>query len=72
MRPECFDAVPNTSGADKAWTHWTRTFNGFITPIDTTIQTGNKLDTLVNYVSHDVFDYISECNDIESAMVVLE
>ena len=72
LRPERFDAVPNTSGADKAWTHWKRTFNGFITSIDTTVQTVNKLDILVNYVSPDVYEYISECNDFESAMVVLE
>ena len=70
--PERFDAVPNTSGADRAWIHWKRTFNGFITSIDTTAQTVNKLDILVNYVSPDVFEYITECNDFESAMVVLD
>ena len=64
-------AVPNTSGADKAWTHWKRTFNGFISSIDTTAQTVNKLHILVNYISHDFYEYISECIDFESAMVVL-
>ena len=33
LRPERFDAVPSTTGADKAWTHWKRTFDGFLSSI---------------------------------------
>ena len=33
LRPERFDAVPNTTGADKSWTHWKRTFESFLANI---------------------------------------
>lgn len=33
LRPERFDAVPSTTGADKAYTHWKRTFDGFLSSI---------------------------------------
>ena len=72
LHPEHFDAVPNGSGMDKAWIHWKRTFNGFASSICATNASVNTLDVLVNYVSPDVFEYISECNNYESAMQVLE
>ena len=70
LRPERFDAIPNTTGADKAWIHWKRTFNGFVTAIKATDNI--KFDMLVNYVSPSVFEYISECEDFTIAMQVLE
>lgn len=88
LRPERFSVLPNTSGADKAWLHWKRTFTNYIasairTPAATQPGDGetadptatlaaNKLDVLINYVSSSVYDYISECADYDTAIQTLE
>lgn len=72
LRPDRFDATPNASGSDKAWLHWKRTFNSFLTSVIASHKEINKLDMLVNYVSPTVFEFISECADYDSAMKNLE
>ena len=77
LRPERFNTLPNTSGADKTWLHWKRIFTSYIasrtlttTPTTTNGETSStttappaisKLDILVNHVSTPVYDFISEC-----------
>ena len=72
LRPERFDAVPDVLDSDKAWIHWKRTFDSFIASIRAINQDINKVNVLIIYVSPDVFEYISECDNHESAMQVLE
>ena len=87
LRPERFSTLPSTSGADKSWLNWKRTFTSFLAsePTTTTITTSgensaaavsdpatDKLDILINHVSTDVYDYISECEDYDSAIQTLK
>ena len=69
--PEQFGATSNSSGLDKAWPHWKRTFICFRVE-STTLTTGtgastvtaapafNKLDMLINFVSPTLFEYIAD------------
>ena len=72
LRPERFNAIPNTTDADKTWLHWKRTFTSFLQSVSTTTADVNKLDMLVNYVSPSVYEYISECTTYDSAINFLE
>ena len=87
LRPERFSVLPNTSGADKSWLHWKRTFTSYLASAITTptapttegsttgtnaSQGTDKLDVLINFVSTAVYDYISECANYESAIATLE
>ena len=86
LRPDRFSVLPNTSGADKAWLHWKRTFANYIasairTPTTTqttdgeaapTIPATDKLDGMINYISSSVYQFISECEDYDNAIDTLE
>ena len=51
------------------WKHWHRTFRNFIDESDENAP--NKFQTLVNYVSHNVYDYIEDCADYDAAIETL-
>jgi len=60
----CFeDAGPST--APKQWKHWRKTFENYVEDLDEQREEGrtafNKLEILLNCVSHDVYDVIEDC-----------
>ena len=73
---KCFDLEPQSPNVDKEWTHWKRTFSGFISAIERSLGANdppiNKLDLLCTYVSSSVYDYISEAQDYDSAITILD
>ena len=69
LRPEKFDADPNSSSSSSSWKHWYRTFQNFLQAIEE--HSPNKLDTLINYVAPSVYTNISECSSYEEAIEVL-
>ena len=72
LRPERFDAVPNTIGSDKSWLHWKRTFTSFIASVTASNAGINRLEVLINYVSPSIFEFITECENYDTAMNTLE
>ena len=70
MKPERFDADPTNADASKQWLHWYRTFQNFLSTIAEFKP--NELNTLVNYVSSQVYDLISDCQSYEDAIAILE
>lgn len=70
LRPNRLDLDPNSPTASKEWKHWRRTFTNFIEECGE--DAPDKFRTLVNCVSHNVFDYIEECTDYESAIDTLQ
>ena len=70
LRPGRFDAIPNARGSDKAWLHWKKTFTEILTSIAE--HEPNSLNVIINYVSPEVFEYIADCTDYDSALETLE
>lgn len=67
LRPEKFDANPNSSEAAKEWKHWLKTFENFLSVSNATTEP-QKLQVLHNFISATIFDYISECADYKAAI----
>ncbi|XP_068241042.1 uncharacterized protein [Palaemon carinicauda] len=62
LRPERFEADPDSATAAKEWTHWLRTFNNFYQAVQKTSPSADKLILLTNYVAPRVYDYIADCD----------
>ena len=67
LKPARFDCDPNSPGSDKQFKHWLTTFKNFVGTINTASSASNtdaeaapdtKLNTLINYISASVFEYI--------------
>ncbi|XP_046863329.1 uncharacterized protein LOC124457082 [Xenia sp. Carnegie-2017] len=69
LKPQRLDLDPNSSSAAKEWKHCLRTFNNFIQECGD--KASNKHRTLINYVSHSVYDYIEDCQDFDSSIEAL-
>ena len=69
LKPERFDADPNSSNAAKEWQHWLCTFNNFLSALDSTQI--NKLNLLINYISPNVYEYVTDCKGFEEAISLL-
>ena len=66
LRPVRFGSDPTSPNSAREFTHWLQTFNNFLVSI---AEHGpNKLNTLVNYVTSDVFDYIEGITVYEEAI----
>lgn len=78
LRPSRLDIDPNSSTAANEWRHWHKTFTNFIEDCtDKASQTKgckppNKLRTLINCVSHSVYQYIEECTTYDDAISTLK
>ena len=70
LRPERFAADPSGSRASKAWIHWKRTFDNFLSVLPS--KDLDKFGVLTNFVSPTVFEYIEECSTFESALETLQ
>ena len=69
LKPARLDLDPNSPSAAKEWKHWHRTFRNFIDEYGENAP--NKFRTLVNNVSHNVYDYIVDCADYDAAIETL-
>ena len=65
LRPERFHCEPNAENSTKRWQHWLTTFENFIETIES--DDLNKLKVLVNYLSAEVYQFISEADDFDTA-----
>ena len=67
LRPERFDGRPSNSPVE--WNHWFRTFTNFLeTIVD---KNPDKLNTLINYVSPTVYNYIADAATYDDAIATL-
>ncbi|XP_068212661.1 uncharacterized protein [Palaemon carinicauda] len=70
LKPASLDLNLSLPSAAKEWRHWHKTFSYFIQECGENAP--NKLRTFVNYVSHNVYEYIEECVDYDTAISTLE
>ena len=70
LRPTTFDVEPSATGATKRWLHWLCTFNNLLQSL-TPEQQANKFQILVNHISPNVFEFISECSTYDDAIQTL-
>lgn len=70
LKPSRLDIDPNSPSATKEWKHWRRTFTNFIKECGE--KAPDKHRTLVNYVSHNIYEYIEDCPDYEASIEALE
>ena len=76
LRPSRFDGDPSSSTVEKEWKHWKRTFTNFIAKLtfstDAATQQTEKLNTLINYISAEVYEYIGAETTYDNAIAKLE
>ncbi|XP_072401729.1 uncharacterized protein [Diabrotica undecimpunctata] len=71
LRPDRFDADPNSPRSSQEWMHWKATFENFISSmID--VSEEEKFKLLVNYVSNNIYELISDCRKYSEAKSILE
>ena len=58
LHPERFEADPNAENSTKRWQHWLKMFENFLKSIAD--QEPDKLKVLINFLSAEVFEFISE------------
>ena len=72
---------PNTTNADETYKLWFRTFNNFLESLSTSnaanssqssTQTVNKFNLLINYIEPNVYELISECETYDQANETLK
>ncbi|XP_063624762.1 uncharacterized protein LOC134796503 [Cydia splendana] len=71
LRPERFEGDPSQSTAAAEWEHWKKTFNNFLA-VQVLSSDQVKLNILINHLSPNVYNYISECQTYEQAIRVLD
>ncbi|XP_050500625.1 uncharacterized protein LOC126880642 [Diabrotica virgifera virgifera] len=71
LRPDRFDADPNSSRSSQEWIHWKATFENFIFSV-VDISEEEKFKLLVNYVSNNIYELISDCRKYSEAKGILE
>ncbi|XP_055882384.1 uncharacterized protein LOC129925800 [Biomphalaria glabrata] len=69
LRPERLVVDPNDPDAQRIWKHWLHTFEKFALKL--AVSEGEKFDLLCNFISHAVYELISDCTDFESAVNTL-
>ena len=74
IKPSLFGTDLNSNQASKEWKHWYRAFTNFLEsfPADPAINDADKLRCLIARIAKDVYDYVSECETYQEAIIVLE
>ena len=67
LRPERFDVSINSSSAAQEWVHWFMTFENYISSVQD-VTDHQKLQLLINFVSHSVFELIAGCTTYDDAI----
>lgn len=68
LKPERFEGHQGTTASQ--WNHWHRTFTNFLSKCEAS--DSDKLVLLINHVSPDVYEHISECATYEAAISALK
>ena len=71
LKPDRLDLDQNSPTAAKEWKQWFRTFDNFIIECGTE-PSPDKFRTIINVISHNVFDHIEDYTDYDSVVVILE
>ncbi|XP_072389424.1 uncharacterized protein [Diabrotica undecimpunctata] len=71
LRPDRFDADPNSPRSSQEWMHWKATFENFISSV-IDVSEEEKFKLLVNYVSNNIYELISDCRNYSEAKSILE
>uniref|UniRef100_A0A6P7FZW8 Uncharacterized protein LOC114332783 n=1 Tax=Diabrotica virgifera virgifera TaxID=50390 RepID=A0A6P7FZW8_DIAVI len=71
LPPDRFDADPNSSRSSQEWIHWKATFENFISFV-VGVSEEDKFKLLVNYVSNNNYELISDCTKYSEAKSILE
>ena len=69
LKPQRLEILPTSPDARLIFKHWLVTLKGFIATLPAT---GNKFLCLINSISHENFEIISDCDTYESALAKLE
>ena len=73
LRPQVLNLEPSAQDSAKTWKHWHRTFTNFLEAVEAANDNApNKLNTLINYVSANVYDYIEDASTYEEAITILQ
>ena len=74
IKPNVFNADPNSKQASKEWRHRYCTFSNFVDffPAEPAISNEDKLKCLIAHISKDVYDYVSKCRTYQEAIQTLE
>ena len=71
MKPERLSLDPNSTDAEIKWNHWHKTFNNFLSKLDDASD-DDKLAILINYLSADVYSYVSGATNFAAAIEILD
>ena len=70
LRPTRFDILPHTASSTKEFKHWLRTFEYYLEVLPS--EGLDKLKVLINFISPEIFQYISDCSDYDSAIETIK
>ena len=70
LKPERLNLDPQSPNAAKDWKYWFKTFENFIIMCGT--DAPDKHLSLINLISSDVYEYVEDCTDYDSAKKTLE
>ena len=70
LKTELLDLDPNSPTAAKERKYWLRTFNNLIAECGNGAQ--DKYQTIINLMTHNVFDYVEDCVDFDSVVKILQ
>lgn len=71
MKPDRLSLDPNDVDAELKWSHWWKTFSNFLSRLGD-VTDGDKLAIFVNYLSADVYKYISGETTYANAVETLQ
>ena len=71
LKPGRFEVDPDSENSSKRWLHWKKTFENYLAGLKVT-DAAVKLQILTNFVSPEVYEFISEQDDYPSAIDALE
>ena len=70
LRRSRFDILPNTPSSAKEFKHWFRTFEYYLEVLPN--EGLDKLKVLINFVSPETFEYISDCTSYDSPIETIK
>ena len=70
LKPERLDLDPNSPTAAKERKYRLRTFNNFIAECGNGV--ADKYRTIINLMTHNVFDYVEDCVHFDSVVKLLQ
>ena len=69
--PKVFSADPHSKDCRKIWTHWYKTFAGYVQKYND-LSDGDKLTLLINHIDSAAYEVISELRSFEEAINELQ